>query len=456
MEIRDSRVEPRRGFNPCGDRFAISSAAIEGLDCGRPAAHNDRMSMSSRKLRSPPPQCADGGPLVAVVVDTALPYDREIAKGVAQYARGVGDWRLYVEEEVGRRVPNFAAWPGHGIIASFDDRRIAQRIRASRLPVVAVGGGFADAEGIPCVATDNARIAALAADHLLERAIRHFGFYGLPPSPQTCWSHVRSEAFARRLAAAGQSCQTLIARHDSTRWSLLQAELTEWIGSLPTPVGIMACDDLRARHVLEACRTLGLRVPHDVAVIGVDDDDFVCELSDPPLSSIAQAARKVGHEAARLLDRLMRVVPGTAAGAQKDVPMLTVVPPIGAVPRRSTDTLAVKDPEVAAVIRIIRERVSEGIGVADLVKASRLSRWQLEDRFRRTVGRSIHEDILQVRLAEARRLVTTTDLALKSIAPRVGCRSIAYMTTLFRRHFKTTPAALRMVSRGIHKGGTLS
>jgi LacI family transcriptional regulator len=164
---------------------------------------------------------------------------------------------------------------------------------------------------------------------------------------------------------------------------------------------------------------------------------------------VAQAARQIGHAAARLLQTLMRRAAGRqSTGADTPVPRLTIVPPLGVVPRRSTDTLAVNDPEVATAIRLIRERATQGMGIAEIVRASRLSRWQLEDRFRRTVGRSLHDDILEVRLAEARRLVTTTDLPLKEVAPRAGFRSITYMTTLFRRRFDTTPAALRTASQG--------
>jgi LacI family transcriptional regulator len=209
----------------------------------------------------------------------------------------------------------------------------------------------------------------------------------------------------------------------------------------------MACDDVRARHVLEACRRLRLRVPHDVAVIGVDDDEFVCELSDPPLSSVAQAARRVGYEAAGLLDRLLRPGP---KGLRPGRPVRLVVPPIGVVARRSTDTLTVADPVIAATIRSIRERATRGLGITDLVRESNLSRWQLEKRFRRVVGRSLHEDILSVRLGEARRLVTSTDMPLKAIAPRAGLSSVTYMTTLFRRHFGMTPAAMRAASGGRH------
>jgi len=397
--------------------------------------------------------------LVAVVVDAAVPYDREIAKGVAQYAREVGDWRLYVEEEQCRRLPDLACWQGHGIIASFDDEQVVRAVTAAGIPVVAVGGGGGvhDVAGgapvvdvpfvdIPFVDTDNLRIAVLAAEHLLERGLVHFGFYGLPTASAAVWSTARAAAFRQRLAESGHGCSTLTPRHDATQWAALQAELAEWLRSLPKPVGVLACDDLRARHLLEACAASGLRVPHEVAVIGVDDDEFVCELSDPPLSSIAQAARGVGIEAARILDRLMGRRPGHGR-VPASVPPRTVVPPLGIVARRSTDTLAVDDAVVAAVIRAIRDRGCQGLSIAELVRSSGLTRWVLEKRFRTAVGHSIHDDLLRTRLGEARRLVTSTDLPLKQVPPRAGFRSVAYMTTLFRRHLGTTPAALRRSSR---------
>jgi LacI family transcriptional regulator len=411
-----------------------------------------QMTRPTRKHQHHPDDLRHDDALIAVVVDPSSPYDRAIATGVAQYARERGNWRLYVEEEQSRRLPDFRDWPWQGIIASFDDAEVARTVMASGLPVVAVGGGgggFDPVSSIPYVETDNERIACLAAEHLLDRALEHFGFYGLPPSPITVWSEARCNAFVDRIKAAGRSCTPLIARHEATQWTLLQAELGAWLVALPKPVGIMACDDVRARHVLEVCRALSLRVPHDVAVIGVDDDEFVCELSDPPLSSVAQAARRVGYEAARLLDELLQQQL-SRSGAEGLVaqPARLVVPPIGVVARRSTDTMAVGDPVIADVIRSIRERATRGLKIEELVAESQLSRWQLEERFRRAVGRSIHDDMLHVRLEEARRLVTTTDLPMKSITPRAGLRSVAYMTTLFRRHFGMPPAAMRAACRG--------
>lgn len=415
--------------------------AAGGARCRRPALRGGLWQNQGRM--------DEASPLVAIIIDAAVPYDREIATGVAQYAREAGDWRLYIEEEAERRIPRARSWNGQGVIASFDDKRITEAVVAMGLPTVAVGGGAGyhdPATGIPYVETDNETIARLAAEHLLDRGLGSFGFYGLPASVTNVWSQARAAAFERHLAAAGRPCRTLTARHESREWDALQRELAAWLGELPKPAGILACDDLRARHVLEACRRCGLRVPYDVAVIGVDDDEFICELAEPPLSSIAQSARRIGHEAARLLDGLMRSA-ATGQDWRRDAAGRRVtVPPARVVARRSTETIAVADPLIAEMVRAVREQACANISIAELVKRSGLSRWVLEDRFKRAVGHSIHDDILRVKLAEARRLVMTTELPLKAIAPRAGFRSVSYMTTLFSRHLGSTPAALRKLA----------
>jgi LacI family transcriptional regulator len=388
-------------------------------------------------------------PLIAIVVDTSVSFDREIIAGAAQYAREVGDWQLYVEEEHGHRLPNLGTWQGHGILASFDDPDVVRSILAAGLPTVAVGGmGCHDpASDIPRVATDHAGVAVLAAEHFLERGLRQFGYYGAVHTATLQWSETRGDAFAARVAEAQFPCARFAARHGPEDWAALQEALGAWLRGLPKPVGVMACDDSRARHVLEACRAQGLRVPHEVAVIGVDDDELICELAVPPLTSIRQAARRIGYEAARLLDARIRPpaeVPPGGRQASENV----LVPPVGIVPRASTEMLAVTDPAIARVIETIRERACGGLSVEELAELSGLPRWKLEKRFKGVVGHSIHDDLVRIRLAEAQRLLRGTDLPLKTIAPRCGFRSVPYMITVFRRRFGITPARFRRIERG--------
>ncbi len=385
---------------------------------------------------------------VAVVIDVAESFFRSVAGGAAQYAREVGDWQLYVSESSTELRSNVSKWHGDGVIAAIKDERTAEVLSSLRLPVVAVGAAGADdpAGAIPRVCSDDREIARLAFEHLRERGFVHFGYYDRKPIPTKAWSQARGDAFVACASAAGFTVDRLTARHDPREWKAVRAEMHRWLDTLPKPVGVMICADSHGRNLLESCRTLGLRVPHDVAVVGVDNDELDCELAAPPLSSIAQASRRVGYEAGRLLDRLMR--PDHFANIQEPVPQRLVVPPLGVVARASTDTFATSDPAVAAVIAHLREHACLGVGVAELARIANVPAWQLRRRFKECVGHSIRDDIVLARLAEARRLIGTTELPLKQVARRTGFNSVAYMTTMFRRRFGTTPALYRRLERG--------
>ena len=398
-------------------------------------------------------------PLVAVILDAARPYDRLIIGGVAQFARERTQWSLYVEEDPLQKLPDLSRWHGQGIIANFDDRRVAKAIRGLDVPVVGVGGGYGwhDASmGIPYIYTDNACIGRLGAEHLLACGFETLAFCGYPRTATSGWSEERAAAFAQCCTRAERPCHVFTGRHgNARRWADLQVELTRWLTQLPKPLGLMACNDVRARHVLEACRTLGLRVPHDVAVIGVDNDEMICELTDPPLSSIDQAARRIGYEAAALLDRLMQpAASGSSGGGRRGHPHRPravaeriVVPPIGVVARASTDTLATSDPAVVQTLHALRGSPSIKPAIESLAEAVGLSRPGLESRFRAAVGRSIHDEYVRLRLATVRRLITGSELPLKTVAARTGFPSVQYMTTFIRRHTGLTPARMRALER---------
>lgn len=385
-------------------------------------------------------------PLIAVILDAARPYDRLVIGGVARYVREKApSWSLYVEEDPLQKLPDLKRWHGQGIIANFDDRRVATAIGGLSIPVVGVGGGygwFDRASSVPYVFTDNAAIGRLGAAHLLACGFERLAYYGYPKTATAGWSDERAQAFAAACASAGKPCHVLAGRHaDARRWQDLQRELCGWIRPLPKPIGIMACNDVRARHVLEACRRLGLRVPHDVAVLGVDNDEMICDLTSPPLTSIDQAARRVGYEAATLLDRM--IVKGTSAAAGRRI----VVPPIGVVARTSTDALATTDQAVATALLRLRSSPLLKPDIAGIAEELGLSRTTLEVRFKGVVGRSLHDESVRLRVAAIRRLITHTELPLKTIASRAGFSSVQYMTTFLHRHTGITPARLRVAER---------
>lgn len=199
----------------------------------------------------------------------------------------------------------------------------------------------------------------------------------------------------------------------------------------------MACRDSRARHVLEACHRLGRRVPDDVAVIGVNNDDVMCELANPPLSSVIQGTHRIGYEAAALLDRLM--------GGRCRRPTWILVEPVGIVTRRSTDVLAVEDDKVIEAVRFIRDHIADGLQVADVARHVRLSRAALDLRFRLALGHTTHHEIHRAQVARAQGLLTTTDLPLKQVAQNAGFSSVQYMTTVFRLEFGHPPGHYRQM-----------
>ncbi len=376
---------------------------------------------------------------VALIIDSSQPYDRKIVQGVAAYVREVGRWSIYLEEGRRQKIPDLRGWSGDGIIADFDDSRVANALRRLKIPIVGIGGGYGGYDpksGIPYFVSNEAAIARLAAEHLLERGLIHLAFCGFPRTQTNRWSEARMNAFRARVAEAGLRCWTYTGRHHTARhWDELQQGLADWLGALPKPLGLMACDDDRARHVLEACRRLGLRVPDDVAVIGVDNNEMICELSTPPLSSVEQGLRRMGYEAAALLERLMA---GKKASA-----LSYVIDPETVITRRSTEMLAVDDADVAAALRYVRDHACQGIRVHEVAAAIHVSRSTLERRFAQRMGRSVHDEIHRVRLERARQLVSTTNLPLSQVALQAGFRHLTYMTSMFRRHVGYTPAKYR-------------
>jgi LacI family transcriptional regulator len=234
----------------------------------------------------------------------------------------------------------------------------------------------------------------------------------------------------------GFDCLNYGGRHFAARnWSKMLSALSEWLRLLPKPIGIMACNDSRARHILTACLVNGWRVPDDVAVIGVDNDEMMCELAIPSLSSIALGTEQMGYTAAEILARCLE----EGDIAQDDI----VVPPMELIPRRSTETFGVADPIIARASKFIREHASEPISVDEIARHTRVSRSTLDSRFKKVLKRSVHDELKRMRLQIARRLLLTTKLSIVEVALRSGFSSDAYMNHVFRREFNATPGVFR-------------
>jgi len=379
-----------------------------------------------------------GPPRVALLVETSNAYGRGLLAGVAEYVAAHGPWSVYLPE-AGRADDTAAArlrgWRGEGVLVRAEDRATARAAAGCGSAVVDLSSAGL-LPGVPAVHSDTAAEAALAFDHLWERGFRHLGFCGVSGYPWVRWQQDR---FAELAAAAGADLsvhvEPLRLAAGNRGWSADRNALGKWLTRLPKPVGIFACYDLRGQQVLDACRSSGLAIPDAVAVVGVDDDAVRCSLSDPPLSSVAPDARRVGYQAAELLARLMGGEP-VAAG-------MRLVPPTGVSARRSTDALAVPDADVAAALRFIRDHCCEPITVGDVLDQVPLSRRSLEGRFTRLVGRTPHAEILRGRVERAKQLLAGTDLPIKAVAERVGVATPEYLSVLFRKATGTSPSGYR-------------
>jgi LacI family transcriptional regulator len=388
-----------------------------------------------------------GRPRVALLIESSRAYGRGTLMGVAKYVRQHGSWSIFFQERgLGDSAPAWLEnWEGDGILARVENPSMAAAIRRVGVPAVDLRYLLPNLN-LPSVRTDDDAATALAWEHLRERGFQHFAYCGFNGAD---YSDIRRDQFALKVSQAGLRCHVYVdsdqtGRHASTlkheELGLSDGDrLAQWIKQLPKPMGLMACNDIRGQQVLNACRSLGVAVPDEVAVIGVDNDEVLCELSDPPLSSVLANTERIGYEAAALLSRLM-------AGSPPPTEPL-VVGPLGIVTRRSTDVLAIDDRHVAAAVRFIRERACEGIEVSDVLRAVPLSRSALERRFSRVLNRSPKEEILRVRLNRAKQLLMETDFSLSLVAEKIGLDHTEYLNVIFKKKTGMTPARFRARSR---------
>jgi LacI family transcriptional regulator len=375
---------------------------------------------------------------VALLIETSNAYARGLLRGIVSYVREHRPWSIYLAEHGrGDRPPLWLAdWRGDGIIARVETPSIAQAVRKVKVPVVDVSAARL-ISSLPWFETDDASIAQLAYEHLKARGFKRFAFCG---DARFNWSNWRSEHFERTVRAEGEPCFVYKpSRKFSTDDTSQVDDIARWVRKLPKPIGVVTCYDLRGQQVLDACRRARIAVPDQVAVLGVDNDELLCELSSPPLSSIMPNTHRTGYEAADLLDAMMsgRKAPGETH----------LIPPAGVATRQSTDVLAIEDRHVAQAVRFIREHACSGINVRDVLKAVPQGRRLLESRFKRFLGHTPHEEITRVQLNRVKELLSETDLPLSIIAERTGFSHVEYLSVVFKKKVGTPPGRYRAISQ---------
>jgi LacI family transcriptional regulator len=430
-----------------GSAGRASASPSRADDRSSPGAHpistaSPRRSRSTRSesKSANQPGSPSGKPAirhVALLIETTGAYGRGLLRGVSRYNREHAGWSVYFHPRgLGHPPPEWLRdWKGDGILVRIDSPAVAEMMLQCKMPVVNLRGPRPDLP-FPFVGGDHAQAARFAADHLMERGLRNFGFcsraQGIHPGLD-----LRGACFRNYIEAAGFTCDFFPAPPLSAdnSWEAEQERLSTWIRHLPKPIGILACNDERGLYLLDACRRCGVAVPDEVAVIGVDNDEFICDLAIPPLTSVDVNSEETGYQAAKLLDQLMN---GGEPPAR--IPM---TPTRGVVTRLSTDVVASDDEEVNRAIRFIRDRGSDKIRVMDVLAHLGISRASLQQRMKRVVGRTIHEEIERMRLSRVKELLVKPDMTIKQIARETGFSSVQYLTRVFRAAVGETPARYR-------------
>ena len=373
---------------------------------------------------------------VAVLVETEDSWGVGVIRGISDYSKDYGHWNLLIDprdHEQRSAIPD--QWQGDGIIARIGSRLQLDQITNRRMPTVNVDTVFENLDGIYDVVTDDEKRAELALSHLRDRGFEEFGYFA-PPSKK--YSSKRGEKFVEAVKKAGFRCREYKPGYRVGRrigWEERQRRVSRWLNSLPRPVAVLTVDAHHGRQLVEICNMSGIRVPDEVAILAGDTDDLMCEVCSPPLSSVALAGRKIGFEAAALLDHLMH--------GQTPKQKSYKVPPEGVISRQSTDILAIDNEAVVRALRFIQNHAFQGIVVKDILREVPVSRRSLEIQFKHYLGRSPAEEIRRVRLEKGQELLARTDNSIGEIAVTCGFANSTRFGVAFRQRFGMTPLAYR-------------
>ncbi len=372
-------------------------------------------------------------------MDGSTGYGRGVMRGVMRYANLQRRWIIHEQMRTDVKKP----WPAcDGAVLAGLPRDVHEKIiERSRFTVHC--SGTVIHSGMPSVALDDVLTGEMAAKHLLECQLENFGFFG------RAWSSVsvgRATGFAGTVAKRGFACSMCPVdwpepdRLENPHWP----GLIEWIRSLPKPLGVMAVDDSAAHDLAAACLTYDIPVPEQVAIIGVNNDDLLCESAWPPLSSVEADFSRMGYAAAAILEKML-------AGEKLSPTQRTVrLPPLGVVRRMSTDVLAIDDPNVAAALQYIRIHACDPCSIPDVLRQVPVNRRWLERQFAEKLGRTPHEEITRVRIQTAERLLLRPDLTLPFIASRCGFTAVPNFGHTFRKNTGVTPGQYRRSALARH------
>ncbi|MCH5373818.1 MAG: DNA-binding transcriptional regulator [Planctomycetes bacterium] len=378
----------------------------------------------------------ENSPRIILLPEATRGFDRGLLSGVARYSALNGPWTFYRQPHgylnSKRRLDlkELRSWQPDGAICPVTK---LDELSCLRVPLIAYDVNEYTRR-VPCILSEDLEAGRLAARHLLDLGHRHFAFCGYSGIR---WSRDRCQAFCELVERAGGTVDVYQPRSvRPAAWAKEEPQVRHWLESLPKPIGMLCANDDRAASILETCHVLAYGVPEDVSVIGVDDDQYVCELQNPPLSSVRMASEQAGYEAAALLDRMIHRE--ERMSGQRIVAHAT-----GVTARQSTNVLMVRNADVRKALQFIRENAGRPIQVADIVNASDLSHRTLNDQFQSELGCSIIKQLTSARIACISRLLTETEMRIHEIATLVGYQDDRHFSRYFKRATGMTPQAYR-------------
>ncbi|NLS11675.1 DNA-binding transcriptional regulator [Vibrio sp. SM6] len=375
-------------------------------------------------------------------------FDRQVIEGIGEYLQASQcNWDIYLEDDFTTHVESFKNWRGDGVIADFDNPDLESLLEGASIPVVGVGGSYQYENhypDVPYVATDNHALIDLAFQHLKSKGLENFAFYGIPEDPNKRWASEREHAFTDILKAEGFTGSIYRGSETSPEtWQYDMNRLADWLQMLPTPTGIIAVTDSRARHLLQVCQHLNIMVPDKISVIGIDNEELARYLTRVSLSSVGQGTKEMGYHAAKMLHKRIQALESGNPDLINAKPKRVVIPPTKVFERQSTDFHALKDPYVIQAMHFIRQNACKGIKVDQVLNYVGISRSNMETRFKDERGHSIHQEIHNSKLRRACDLLAETSLPIVEISELCSYPSLQYMYTVFKKNLDQTPKDYR-------------
>lgn len=383
-------------------------------------------------------------PQIVLMIEPLGEYVQGILRGIVKYANAHGPWSFY--RAPGKHegiLPQLEPEKADGIIARIPKTKRSICKIPAHVPVIIIGYREVIPE-LPQLLGDSQMIAKIAADYFLNKGFTNLAYCGFD---EMHWSRERATAFRFFVESKNHSffIYKNLKRSKRKQWSLEQQDLAKWLKSLPKPIGILACNDDRGQHVINACKLAKIRVPDQVAVLGVDNDQFVCNLTWPPISSIALSTERAGFEAAQLLSTMMK--------RNQIINRSISVCPTHVVTRPSTDIIAVEDSDVSASVAYIQSHMNREISVDDVANAVAVSRRTLERKFRKYLNnRSIYDEIKRTRVNRIISMLLDTDLTITQIGLALGFKDLTHISRQLKEETGLSPLLYRKKYKALHRG----